>query len=304
MFYVQRGDASGFRRDQDDNGRRVDWEAGEVDSRDGQAKLKTKVFFASFDQMSQEASGEGACAAIATVIAHWLQSNKGLPTRSEFERLIRDGSREWRELCSNDIHAESFPDRHFDLETVCKANLRPLSISREPFVGFFSPEKFEHLKEASSFDKIWEEIKRNTEDGEPSIYIVSWNDHFFVLKVEANAYYIIDSFGQRLSEGCTKAYILKFDDSSLMYEREEKDRIGPEDGVDHMKIICRGKECCKGFFKRFLAAVPVRELEEEKEKGTEGEHFYKRLQIEFNLCSSLFHSSSSSSSSTLCSKSG
>ncbi|KAK6147357.1 hypothetical protein DH2020_018269 [Rehmannia glutinosa] len=46
---------------------------------------------------------------------------------------------------------------------------------------------------------IWDEISRSG-DSENPIFIVSWNDHFFVLKVETDAYYIIDTLG----DDCTK----------------------------------------------------------------------------------------------------
>ncbi|XP_059460248.1 uncharacterized protein LOC132189522 isoform X2 [Corylus avellana] len=274
----------------DDTCRRRNWEVKELVSRDGQVKLKTNVFFASFDQRSERASGQSACTALVTVIAHRLHANQNMPTRSEFDRLIIQGSHEWKKLCRNDTYMQSFPDKHFDLETVLKANLRPLSVLRDKsFIGFFCPEKFECLKEAMSFDAIWNKISssiNNKDYDQPCIYIVSWNDHFFVLKVEADAYYIIDSLGERLFEGCNQAYMLKFDDSSLMY------KTGSEE------TVCIGKECCKEFIKRFLAAIPLQELEEEKEKGGVSNHLHRRLQIEFHLCSSPYHSSSSTTSSS------
>lgn len=280
----------------------------ELVSRDGQAKLKTNVFFASFDQRSEQAAGESACTALVTVIAHWLHSNQGMPTRSQFDSLIIQGSSEWRKLCTDHTYINSFPDKHFDLDTILEANLRPLSVLHEKsFIGFFCPEKFECLKEAMSFHEIWNKINSNTEDCESGIYIVSWNDHFFVLKVEADAYYIIDSLGERLFEGCNQAYILKFDDSSLVCEVAQRAKVGSEemDGADSNckeeseAIICRGKECCKEFIERFLAAIPVRELEEEQEKSTISNYaLHQRLQIELHLCVSLSPSSSSATSST------
>jgi hypothetical protein len=276
----------------DDNGRRSNWEAKELVSRDGKAKLKTEVFFASLDQRSERAAGESACTALVTVIAHRLHANQDMLTRPEFDSLIIEGSSQWQKLCSNDTYIQSFPDKHFDLDTVLRANLKPLLVLPDKsFIGFFCPEKFECLKEAMSFDEIWNKIGRmKTEDyDQPCIYIVSWNDHFFVLKVEEDAYYIIDSLGERLFEGCNQAYMLKFDDSSLMYERVEK---GEKE--ENEEIICIGKECCKEFMKRFLAAIPLRELEEEKEKGGVSNYLHRRLQIEFHLCSSPNHSSSSS----------
>ncbi|CAL5383357.1 unnamed protein product [Camellia sinensis] len=69
------------------------WEEKELVSRDGQAKLKANVFFASFDQRSDKAAGESACTALAAVIASWLQSNQdNTPTMAQFDRLIVKGS--------------------------------------------------------------------------------------------------------------------------------------------------------------------------------------------------------------------
>ncbi|XP_041019930.1 uncharacterized protein LOC121261569 isoform X1 [Juglans microcarpa x Juglans regia] len=300
---------------EDDSCITSNWEVKEVASRDGQTKLKTKVYFASFDQRSEQASGESACAALVTVIAHWLHSHQHMPTTSQFDSLIIEGSSEWRNLCNNETYIRSFPDKHFDLDTVLEANLRPLSVLPDKsFIGFFCPQKFEFLKEAMSFGEIWKKINRKAQlDNEPSVYIVSWNDHFFVLKVEADAYYIIDSLGERLFEGCNQAYILKFDRSSLMYGTRGKEKVGSEEMVggdsgDHkgesdQKIICRGKECCKEFVKRFLAAITLRELEEEKEKSAVSNYpLHRRLQIEFHLCSSPSSSATSSTSSLFSSK--
>ena len=61
----------------------------------------------------------------------------------------------------------------------------------------------------------------------PATFVVSWNDHFFVLRfgaaeVESGpdgddelAAYAYDSLGERLCEGCKRAYVLRFDAESL-----------------------------------------------------------------------------------------
>ncbi|CAE6086692.1 unnamed protein product [Arabidopsis arenosa] len=199
------------------------WETKEIISRDGLMKLTAQVFLASIDQRSERAAGESACTALVAVMAHWLGSNRDIiPTRSEFDSLIREGSSEWRNMCENVEYRERFPDKHFDLETVLQAKVRPICVVPEKsFIGFFHPEKSEEeeasldfLKDVMSFDSIWEEImKQELEESasEPVIYIVSWNDHFFVLLVNHDAYYIIDTLGERLYEGCNQAYVLKFD---------------------------------------------------------------------------------------------
>ncbi|GKV29722.1 hypothetical protein SLEP1_g38625 [Rubroshorea leprosula] len=213
----------------DDNFAIGSWEQKEVVSRDGHMKLQAKVFFATIDQRSERAAGESACTALVAVIADWFQNNRGLmPIKSQFDSLIREGSLEWRNLCENETYRERFPDKHFDLETVLQAKVHSLSVMpRKSFIGFFHPEgmdegTFDLLRGAMSFDNIWDEISRSAAEcpsnSEPQLYIVSWNDHFFILKVEPEAYYIIDTLGERLYEGCNQAYILKFDSSTLIHK--------------------------------------------------------------------------------------
>ncbi|KAL7159062.1 hypothetical protein ABFS83_01G004100 [Erythranthe nasuta] len=297
-----------------DNNTAGAWEEKELISRDGQVMLKASVFFASFDQRSDKAAGESACTALVAVIAHWLHSNSAaMPNRFEFNDLIKQGSSEWRKLCEDASYVNKFPDKHFDLETVLRADIRPLLVShKKSFVGLFGAEIFESLKEAMSFDDIWDQISSNNinddESAAPRIYIVSWNDHFFVLKAETDAYYIIDTLGERLFEGCQQAYILRFDDKTLMQKhvadkdkdkdkekgkekaKEPDDENGEEGKKEEQEqeqeeeIICSGKECCREFIKRFLAAIPLKELEEEEKKKGAVSHFslHQRLQIEFN----------------------
>ncbi|KAK7311879.1 hypothetical protein RJT34_10325 [Clitoria ternatea] len=285
------------------------WGVKEISSRDGQGKLKTNVFFASFDQRSEQASGESACTVLVALIAHWLHSNHDMPTRSQFDSLIRQGSSEWRRLCNSDCYSKLFPDKHFDLETIIEANLRPLVVlPQKSYTGFFSPEKFRCLKGAMSFDEIWDEIKSQVvTNHDPRIYIVSWNDHFFVLKMEADAYYIIDSLGERLFEGCKRAFILKFDDSSVMYGNTEKTKMVPSKGNvnvaksaksdEGFEVVCRGKECCKEFIKRFLAAIPLWQLEKEEKKwSASSPYLHRQLQIDFHYSYSSSLSVSATSS--------
>lgn len=210
------------------------WEQKDITSRDGHMMLQTQVFFASIDQRSEQAAGESACTALVAVIADWLQSNHDLmPIKSQFDSLIREGSLEWRNLCQNETYRERFPDKHFDLDTVLQAKIRSISVvPSKSFIGFFHPEgmdvdegRFDFLHGAMSFDNIWDEISRAelecANSGETQVYIVSWNDHFFVLKIEPEAYYIIDTLGERLYEGCNQAYILKFDKNTAIYKLPE-----------------------------------------------------------------------------------
>lgn len=309
---------SSFSEFGDDNFSVGSWESKEVISRDGHMKLKTQVFFASIDQRSERAAGESACTALVAVIANWLQSNQDeMPIKSEFDNLIREGSLEWRNLCENEEYIRLFPDKHFDLETVLQAKIRPLSeIPEKSFVGFFHPEglgggDFDFLHGAMSFDSIWEEIIRYRSElpgnADPLIYIISWNDHFFVLKVEQDAYYVIDTLGERLYEGCNQAYVLKFDKDTVIQQlpketkpadgktsnNKAKANLSKETSAEETRVVrqneseedvvCTGKESCKEYIKSFLAAIPIRELQADIKKGLMASTpLHQRLQIEFH----------------------
>ncbi|XP_024007220.1 uncharacterized protein LOC112083427 [Eutrema salsugineum] len=258
------------------------WEEKEVISREGHMKLKTNVIFASIDQRSKQAGGESACTVLVAVIADWFNKNGNLmPSKSQFDSLIREGSLEWRKLCENETYMQRFPDKHFDLDTVLQAKVRSslTVVNGKSYTGFFQPEgmtnegRLEFLQQAMSFDSMWDEIF--SLDDESDVYIVSWNDHFFVLKVEKEAYYIIDTFGERLYEGCDQAYILKFDDKTIISKNL--------DGSESEIVVCRGKESCKEYIKSFLAAIPIRDLQEDIKKGLASTvHVHHRLQIEFH----------------------
>ncbi|MFS7956917.1 putative NT-type C2 domain-containing protein [Helianthus anomalus] len=277
------------------------WEQREITSRDAHMMLKTQVFFASIDQRSERAAGESACTALVAVIADWFQNNHNLmPIKSQLDSLIREGSLEWRNLCENEVYMARFPDKHFDLETVLEANLRPLSVnSAKSFIGFFHPEEveegsFDFLHGAMSFDTMWDEISHELE---PRVYIVSWNDHFFVLKVDSDAYYIIDTLGERLFEGCDQAYILKFDRNTIIYQlnasesgSDDSNRKSTTETVESVvknasenEVVSEGKESCKVYLKSFLAAIPIRELLADMKKGLlSSTPIHHRLQIEFH----------------------
>ncbi|XP_073066806.1 uncharacterized protein [Primulina eburnea] len=289
------------------------WEQKEITSRDGHMKIQTQVFFSSIDQRSERAAGESACTALVAVIADWLQNNHNImPIKSQFDTLIRDGSLEWRNLCVNDTYRELFPDKHFDLDTVIEAKIRDLCVvPAKSFIGFFLPDvveggNFDFLHGAMSFDSIWDEINHSSSDAEARIFIVSWNDHFFVLKVERDAYYIIDTLGERLYEGCNQAYILKFDKNTTIYKQpnagqssedkpmnsteasqEGKHSTESEEQMtneEENEVVCRGKEACKEYIKSFLAAIPIRELEADIKKGLmKSTPLHQRLQIEFHF---------------------
>lgn len=264
------------------------WEEKTVTSRDGLLELSTEIFFASIDQRSEKAAGESACSVLAAVIADWLHRNpRDLPLRCQFDELVREGSSEWRRLCADAGHAARFSDRHFDLDTVLAARLRPLTVLTEKsYVGFFAmpDEGTELIQGAMSFDQMWDEVVC-AETEKDRVYIAGWNDHFFVLKVEKEAIFLIDTLGERLFEGCNQAYILKFDRGSRVFSNDPAED-GGEGGAAARRLVCEGLGSCKEFIKGFLAAVPLRELQEEMERGlTREDRHHRLLQIEFHYTS-------------------
>ncbi|KAJ7522115.1 hypothetical protein O6H91_19G084100 [Diphasiastrum complanatum] len=287
------------------------WEHKVLFSRDGQLQLSASVFLASIDQRSESAAGESACTALVAVVADWMHRNPDLmPSRAEFDTMIRDGSAEWRKLCEQEAYKDRFPDGHFDLDTVILAGVRPLSvIPEQSFVGFFQPEGLgescDFLQGAMSFDTIWDEIEKLG----PATYIVSWNDHFFVLKMEKSSCFLIDTLGERLHEGCHQAYILKFDDDTLLSHCPNKKEntsgavvpYSPEQqtlqaaaiylasekagGINNLEggFVYKASAACREFIKGFLAAVPLRDLQNDLKKGLAGKTcLHRMLQIEFH----------------------
>ncbi|PQP95577.1 uncharacterized protein Pyn_29415 [Prunus yedoensis var. nudiflora] len=199
----------------------------------------------------------------------------------------------------NGLTVEHFPDKHFDLETILQAKIRPLSVVPEKsFIGFFHPEElekkdFDFLQGAMSFDSIWDEISRSASEcacnSEPLVYIVSWNDHFFVLKVEQDAFYIIDTVGERLYEG-NQAYVLKFDKDTTIQRLPSEAKASDEKSGNQRWLYAKGREACKDYIKSFLAAIPIRELLADLKKGLMASTpLHHWLQIEFH-CTKLLQS--------------
>ncbi|GKA24821.1 hypothetical protein Tco_0710854 [Tanacetum coccineum] len=247
------------------------WEKRTVKSRDGKLELQTEIFLATIDQMKMD-------------------------------------QQKWRNLCKEEAHKDKFIDHHFDLDTVIQAQVRPLEVVFEKsYVDFFRLENTNEkdpLQDAMSFDSIWEEIQNGESTSEECVYIVSWNDHFFVLKKEKNTMYIIDTLGERLTEGCDKAYILKFNEESMIHNIEPKTKIpkAESEGLhndssvireQHKKennsgIVCKGTSYCKEIIKGILASIPLGELQSKVERGINGDTpLHQLLQIEFHYVSPL-----------------
>uniref|UniRef100_A0A7N0VKK5 C2 NT-type domain-containing protein n=2 Tax=Kalanchoe fedtschenkoi TaxID=63787 RepID=A0A7N0VKK5_KALFE len=267
------------------------WQQIEVISRDALMKLQTQVLFASIDQRSEQAGGSSACSALVIVIADWLHANKkSLPDQCEYDDLIKEGSHEWRELQKNGSLMQVYVDGHFDIKTVL--HIRPIEVDdAKTTIGFFRPEGLPDevlafLPGTTSFDDLWQEISeaRGEVSGYDSIiYIVGWNDHFFLLRIDHEAYYIIDTLGERLFEGCDQGYILKFDGHTKIYKNYPQDSEGISSDGDVAEILFSGSECCKHYIKSFLAALPLKEAIENNQKNMLTlDRLYGKLQIEFS----------------------
>lgn len=224
------------------------WSALEVTGRDGQAPVRLDGFFASADQRSL--GGHGACTVLVVRVAEWLRDNAGrLPTgasarvhvatsaaaeagyelatasvteESELDAIVARGVAEWRAALAADAGLrQRFPDGHLDLESA-------LAVAREAgggmdvdasasFVGFFRPGALAGdacpewldslLASCMPLDAIWDCLETRA-----GTYVVSWNDHFFTLQARGpgEPAYMIDTLGERLSEGCDRAHVLRF----------------------------------------------------------------------------------------------
>ncbi|EEE54043.1 hypothetical protein OsJ_00723 [Oryza sativa Japonica Group] len=104
------------------------------------------------------------------------------------------------------------------------------------------------------------------------------NRHFDLETVEGDCYHVVDTLGERLFEGCDKAYMLRFDATSEMRSVSPP----PSSPSPEEEVIVTGKECCREFIKRFLAAIPLREELEMERKGC-ADAPHRRLQIEFHF---------------------
>ncbi|KAJ7568460.1 hypothetical protein O6H91_01G033500 [Diphasiastrum complanatum] len=230
------------------------WERKELVSRDEQLQLCASVFSASIDQRSESAAGGSACTALVAVVADWMHRNPNVvPSRAEFDALIRDGSAEWRKLCGLKAYKDRFPDRHFDLDTVIQAGVRPLTvIPEQSFVGFFQPEVLgDFLQGAMSFDSIWDEIERLG----PAIYIEN------------------------------TAEVVGSPSSDQQKVQAAASETGTVKGgtIDREHVVYKGRDACREFIKGFLAAVPLRELQNDLKKGLTGKTcLHRMLQIEFH----------------------
>ena len=280
--------------------------------------LPLDICFASIDQCFEGVDGYAACSTLAVCIASWMKMSPfPVPDKEgELDQLIREGSQVWREIFQDERSemCAKFPDMHLDLETAAGAwverKSEDVSIdTAKSFVGFLMPptetDTTKRLRDATSgfltFDGILKEVVSS--EGQ-NIYIVAWNDHFFVIRVcSPDLIYLVDTLGVRLYDGCTKAFIVRFEtdgDSagrSSGAEEEEDDDESEDRAKEEGSLGPRtARDKCKAFFQNVLAVEtldqvvnnlsamelsgPDKEEEEENPLCNEWQFLLAKLQLE------------------------
>ncbi|ERN06717.1 hypothetical protein AMTR_s00269p00001410 [Amborella trichopoda] len=76
------------------------WEEEELMSQERHMNLMP-IYRLRVHQLKEQARhGESTCTAFVIVIADWLPANpNSMPTKSQFDNLTREDSREWRNFC-------------------------------------------------------------------------------------------------------------------------------------------------------------------------------------------------------------
>lgn len=214
------------------------------------------IWYSGFDQCSKEAEGAASCGCCALAVCHWLASHPGeVPTDVEvMGDLIKGGAAQWRCLVADTrLHAR-FPDGHFDLETVLghQQGTPQLRLCPErSFVGFFRPPGvvcgvLEDLLQGSlHVQDIWKEL----ESLAPATFIVAWNDHFLVLRLEGGPegnVFLIDSLGTRLHTLCCCAFAVRFQRDSEAGQAQGAQQGAAGSGAACASRAQGGRACCTG----------------------------------------------------------
>ncbi|QDZ19104.1 hypothetical protein A3770_02p16220 [Chloropicon primus] len=229
--------------------------------------LVVDICFANIDQCSEGVDGHAACSTLAVAIASWMKNGRSpVPDKEgELDHLIREGSKVWRQIFEsgqNDVN-ERFPDMHLDLETAASTWVEekgePIVFdTSKSFVGFLTPNEAytsQSLRESMegflTFDGILEQAMNSTSETHDNIYIVAWNDHFFVLRIcSPDLIFLVDTLGVRLYDGCSKAFIVRFETTT-----EAEGALGSE-----ATTPCTAGEKCQAFFQSVLAVETLDEV--------------------------------------------
>eukprot|EP00873_Tetraselmis_striata_P004773 jgi/Tetstr1/425037/TSEL_015502.t1 len=268
------------------------------------------LFYGSMDQTSPTADGPAACSCSTLSLSRWILAAGHVPTQpGEMDAALLEGCRQWRALSAVPTHRAAFPDAHFDLDTVLAAQERgPSGASRvrllpdRSFVGFFRPSGLkcevlaDLLDSAMPLADIWAQI--GSAQQQPTTYIVGWNDHWFVLHVSDGHCYLLDTLGQKLFDGCDRAFALRFPPTKPAGEVSESRQLecDPEaKASSSLKLALHelgAAEGCHEFLEKFYTVAPLRQLVSDLNRAikTHGswmdsispESVLRQLQIDFH----------------------
>ena len=120
-------------------------------------------------------------------------------------------------------------------------------------------------------------------------YAVSWNDHFFLLHFRREAgetvAYVMDSLGERLCEGCRRAYVLRFDGDSLS-SRDGQSATGRREDEAPAEEPADAAAAAAAFIGDVLPSRALRDLGArilaKDAEDPDPETLMRRLQIEFH----------------------
>jgi hypothetical protein len=188
-----------------------------------------------------------------------------------------------------------------------KSLLRAKIHHDKSFVGFLRPPgvaqgdspALDALAEAAPpLETIVRELAAAATPATPSTYAVSWNDHFFLLhfrrEAGATVAYVMDSLGERLCEGCRRAYVLRFDSESLestsTFSSPYAKEIDTEDGATIAEPL-DAAAAAAAFIGDVLPSRALRDVGAQilaaasgagKAEQPDPETLMRRLQIEFH----------------------
>jgi hypothetical protein len=194
----------------------------EADGEAAAAPVRAEVFFGSLDQRSADAGGAGACACLAVALAAWLQAHpERLPTAGGgalLDGLVRGGSAAWRALRADPATAARFgPDGHLDIATALSAQTDVAAAPGGSFVAFLRPPgcppgTCAPLDALLSAAPCLGDCLAAAARAAPCVAVLSLLDHHVALRFESDgAVVLADTLGERLFEGNSHAYVLRFD---------------------------------------------------------------------------------------------
>jgi len=230
-----------------------EWLHIELTPATGEDPVAADVFFAGIDQRSEDAGGAGACACLSVAIAAWLEAHPStLPTAeggAQLDRLVREGSERWRALRRDSARGTEFPDGHFDLETALGGEPSLHAPPSCSYVAFLRP-SFDAVQAAGEGEGPLAALLRGAPTlreavaaarrEAPATAVLSLLDHHCVVRLCAGGdAVLVETLGERLYEGNTKAFLLRFCDDDALVAFVERIVVAP-------RLRSLGAELCTG----------------------------------------------------------